>query len=83
LRTAGIALPKLNYEKASELINLVALLSGKPIALFLDAWEQSSEVEYTTLNAFLRHLEEWPHCHIFVGLVPKGTAWKKIKELRL
>jgi hypothetical protein len=75
LRTGGLALPKLDYEKTRELVNLVALLSGRPVALFLDAWEKSSEVEYTTLDGFLGHLDDWPDCHIFVGLWPKGTAW--------
>ena len=36
LRTRGMALPKLDYKKASELVNLVSVLSEKPIVLFLD-----------------------------------------------
>jgi hypothetical protein len=59
------------------------VLSERPIALFLDAWEKSSvEVESTTLDGFLCHLDDWPSCHVFVGLRPKDPAWKKIKELK-
>jgi hypothetical protein len=50
--------------------------------LVLDALEKSSfEVEYTTLDGFLSHLDDWPSCHIFLGLRPKDPAWKKVNEL--
>lgn len=37
---------------------------------FLDAWEKSPGVkaEYQTLDAFLRNMGEWPHCHVFTSI---------------
>jgi hypothetical protein len=57
-RTGEMSLPKLDYEKARELVNFCASVSDKPIVLFLDAWDQSAiAVEspilvYCLLNSF-------------------------------
>jgi hypothetical protein len=84
LRTAGLKLPQLDYEKAAELVGLVADLSGKSVVLILDAWEQSPcvEFEFKALNAFLNHQDDWPLCHIFVGLRPDDVAWALARKLR-
>ncbi|MDR5884096.1 tetratricopeptide repeat protein [Caballeronia sp. LZ032] len=70
LLSGGVQLAPLPYEEAFALTELVAKMSGRRIALFLDAWEKSPSVrfEHATLEAFLKHIEHWPHVHIFVAI---------------
>jgi len=70
LKTGGIYLQKLTYEQARDLIQAIAIVDDRPIVLFLDQWEQSANIklEVDTLNAVLRHAEDWPSYHIFLGI---------------
>ncbi len=83
LKTGGVQLPKLSYEQALDLVSAVAQISDRPIALFLDQWEKSPDAprESKTLNAFIRHLDDWPQCHIFVALRPNEPAYDAVQEL--
>jgi AAA+ ATPase superfamily predicted ATPase len=85
LRTGGIQLSRLSYDVLLELVGLLAKITEKQVVLILDAWEQSPliEFEYKTLNAFLNHLQEWPSCHIFLGLRPDVDAWQKANQLTI
>ena len=71
LKTARSGLAPLDYDKALELTNLVHEESGgKPIVLILDAWEKSQSVQtvYDTLDSFLKHADDWPPCHMVLGI---------------
>ena len=83
LKTGGVQLPTLTYEQARELVDAVAAISGRPIVLVLDQWEKSPDVarESKTLDAFVRHLEDWPGCHIFLALRPEEPAYGTVQEL--
>jgi hypothetical protein len=88
LKTAGVQLPTLTYEQARDLVAAVATISERRVVLFLDQWEKSPDVarEAKALDAFIRHLEDWPHCHVFLALRPDepayGTAQKLEASLR-
>ena len=83
LRTGGLKLPTLSYDQARDVVGSVAKISGCPIALFLDQWEKSPDVsrEAKTLDSFLRHLNEWPLCHIFMALRPDEPACGEVESL--
>lgn len=81
--TGNVQIPQLQYEQARDLVKMVSRLGGGGVILVLDQWEQSSSISFeaTTLHTFLRHLEDWPHCHIFLGLRPEDPAHQQVKEL--
>lgn len=70
LLNGGLKLAPLPYDQALYLTKLVADVSGRRIVLILDAWEKSAsgQSEYATLDAFLKHLDEWPDSHIVVAI---------------
>jgi hypothetical protein len=84
LNTGGLRLALLDYEQARDLVRVIADLSKRPIELILDAWEQSPSVESEakTPAAFLGYSDEWPLCHVFVGLRPEGKAGLYARELQ-
>ena len=83
LKTGGLTLPTLSYEQARDLVSSVSQISGRPIALFLDQWEKSPDValESKTLDSFLRHLDNWPACHMFMALRPDEPAFGTVEKL--
>ena len=84
LTSGGVQIPALQYDQARDLVQIVAAISGKRIAIILDQWEQSpsADFEAKTLNAFLRHLHDWPLCHLFIALRRDDPAFGLAKELR-
>jgi hypothetical protein len=83
LTSGGLKLPVLHYDQARDLVTAVAHLSDRPIALFLDQWEGSSDatMESRTLDNFLRHLDDWPACHLFLALRPDEPAYGAVEAL--
>jgi tetratricopeptide (TPR) repeat protein len=71
LKSGGVRLTPLQYDQVHDLVATLSLLSdGRPIALVLDAWEQSPGLssEHAALLRFLQRTEDWPSCHIFAGV---------------
>lgn len=70
LLNGGLQLAPLPYDQALSLTKLVAGVSGRRIVLILDAWEKSAsgQSEHATLEAFLKHLDEWPDSHVIVAI---------------
>ncbi len=58
------------YDVARELTSILGRITEKPLILLFDAWEQSASVENDRkiLVAFLSHPDDWPRCHIILGL---------------
>jgi hypothetical protein len=83
LKTGGVQLPTLSYDQARDLVGAVAAIGDRPIALFLDQWEKSPDVarEAKALDALIRHLDDWPHCHVFLALRPDEPAYGTVQEL--
>ncbi len=61
----------------------VADISDCHIALFFDAWEKSPDPkkEANILDAFLRHRDDWPSCHMFLALRPDDPALAHMESL--
>jgi tetratricopeptide (TPR) repeat protein len=70
LLSGGVEISPLAYDQAMSLVKLVADVSGRSVALILDAWELSPSklAEYALMQAFLRHLDKWPHTHVYVAV---------------
>jgi hypothetical protein len=83
LSSGGVQLPVLQYEQARELVKQVAEISGRPIALFLDQWDETpkADMEAKTLAAFLHSPDEWPLCHVFLTLRPDEPQFSVIRKL--
>ena len=83
LKTGGVQLATLSYQQARDLVSAVAEISKHPIVLILDQWEKSPDVarEAKALDAFIRHLDDWPHCHVFLALRPDEPAYGIVQGL--
>ena len=70
LLSGGIQITPLPYDQALSLTKLVADVSGRRVVLILDAWEKSPSIvtEFATLEAFLKHQDDWPHTHVFLAV---------------
>ena len=70
LQSGGLQLAPLPYDQALSLTKLVADVTGRRIVLMLDAWEKSAVVraEHATLEAFLKHLDDWPNAHVVLAI---------------
>jgi hypothetical protein len=81
--SGGVQLARLSIEQGRDLLALVHKITNCQIVLVLDQWEQSAgtDVEVSVLHSFLRHLEEWPPCHIFLGLRPGERPHAAVKQL--
>ncbi|MCP4897564.1 MAG: hypothetical protein GY906_11385 [bacterium] len=80
LLSGGLQLKPLDYDQAHELVQIIARISSQPIVLVLDAWEKSPSVEfeYQVLDRLLKHLGQWPLCHIFAAIrKPEHTGTHK------
>jgi len=76
----GEQLLPLQYEQARDLARLIFEVSGRPIALVLDNWGKSSGA-IDTLYAFIHKTEEWPQCHMFLGVRNEPPAVQQIRDL--
>lgn len=83
LRTGGLTIPTLQYDQARDLLRAVHAITGTPLVLVLDQWEKSPDVrtEAKTLDSFVRAPEDWPPCHIVLGLRPDEPAAGRAREL--
>ncbi|WP_130433212.1 tetratricopeptide repeat protein [Rivibacter subsaxonicus] len=70
LLSGGLQLAPLAYDQAQSLTELVARVSDRRVVLILDAWEKSPSVrhEVGTLEAFLKHLDDWPDVHLLLAV---------------
>ena len=83
LKTGTILLPRLPIEQGKELLEIVYAITEQPLVLLIDQWEQTRgvEQEISIFRTFLDHFEEWPPCHIVVGLRGEGTPWNAVRRL--
>jgi hypothetical protein len=70
LVSGGIQLPRLQSDQTRDLLALLHKITSYRVVLVLDQWEKSPnlDLEGNILDSFLRHLDEWPPCHIFLGV---------------
>ena len=79
----GTSLPLLQYEQARDLVRGAAAISGQRIVLVFDQWEKSQDpAEFARIfDAFLRNREDWPTCHLLLGLRDEDPAAQEIRKL--
>jgi hypothetical protein len=84
LQTGGFQTPRLQVEQAQELVTILHKITGRHIILVLDQWEKSlnTQLESNVLHSFLLHRDEWPPCHIFLGLRPEGLSYEAVQEFQ-
>ncbi len=82
LLSGGIQIAPLAYDEALSLTSLVAEISGSRVVLILDAWEKSPSIssEYATLEAFLKHQDDWRHTHVFLAIRNLEFASTKVND---
>ena len=70
LVSGGMRIEPLAYDEARSLTSVVASTSQRGVVLILDAWEKSpsSRAEFETLEAFLKHREDWPQTHVLLAI---------------
>src|SRR5271157_549621 len=83
LLTGGMQIPRLQIEQGRDLLALVVQVTSRPMVLVFDQWEKSPgiELEANILDSFLRHLDEWPPCHIFLGLRSDEKPYAAVRRL--
>ena len=83
LTSGSLQFKPLQADQARDLLQIVHQISGNPLILIFDQWEKSRgiKMEGDILDSFLRHLEDWPLCHIFVALRKEDPAYSAIENL--
>ena len=83
LVSGGLQLPRLQTEQARDLLNYLHTITSRRIVLILDQWEKSPNLgmEINILDAFHRHLEDWPPCHIFLGVRAGNEIRARLQEM--
>jgi hypothetical protein len=77
-------LPQLQIDQARELLELVSKITKCQLVLIFDQWEKSREIDKQAdiLDTFIRHVDEWPSCHIFLGMRPDEKPRAAIRQLQ-
>ncbi len=81
VRPIGLDPPRLTHDEALRLTAFLSSVAQKPVALFLDAWQQCSPAAEAAamLRTFLEHADTWPACHVFVGAGLDDTPGQEAK----
>jgi hypothetical protein len=80
LTQGQVILSKLDYDQARDLVGSVVRITGRPVCLVLDQWEETSDIERQArlfgdmLRAIVESTGEWDRCHIFIGAREGGAA---------
>lgn len=83
LLTGWLGVSRLEYAQAQELVRSVHDISGRQIALVMDQWEETRDLELrrNTFRDLLREPEQWPDCHILLGAREGGEAAELLRDL--
>lgn len=70
IATGGLALPTLSYDEALRLVKALANATGCSMILLLDAWQDCDSLDQAAapLRHFVDHVDDWPACHVFLGM---------------
>jgi hypothetical protein len=74
---------RLDYTQAQELVSSVHNITRRRIALVMDQWEETRDIDrqLNTFRDFLREPEQWPECHIILGAREGDDAADLLREL--
>jgi hypothetical protein len=76
LRSGRLIVARLEYTQALELVSSVQSITRRRIALVMDQWEETPDLDQqrNMFRDFLREPEQWPECHILLGTREGGNA---------
>jgi hypothetical protein len=82
-RSGRLIVSRLEYNQAQELVSSVQKIAGQRIALVMDQWEETRDLDQqrNTFRDFLREPEQWPDCHILLGAQEGGEAAELLYDL--
>jgi hypothetical protein len=83
LSKGRLIVSRLEYSQAQELVSSVQRISGHPVSLMMDQWEETRDLEQqlNTFRDFLREPEQWPNCHFLLGARAGSKAADLLKDL--
>jgi hypothetical protein len=83
LRSGRLIVSRLEYSQAQELVSSVQEIAGRRIALVMDQWEETRELDQqqNTFRDVLREPAQWPECHILLGARQGGEPAELLQEL--
>jgi hypothetical protein len=83
LRSGRLIVSRLEYDQAQELVSSVQKISGQRIAMVMDQWEETRDLDQqrNTFRDFLRRPEQWPDCHILLGAQEGNEAAELLYDL--
>ena len=83
LRSGRLIVLRLEYTQAQELVSSVDNISGCCVALVMDQWEETRDLDQqrNTFRDFLREPQQWPECHILLGAREGGDAVELLRDL--
>jgi len=83
LRTGRLVVSRLEYTQAQELVSSVHKIARRQIALVMDQWEETGDLDQqqNTFRDLLREPEQWPECHILLGAREGGEPVELLREL--
>ncbi len=84
LHSGRLIVSRLEHRQAQELVASVRAISGRPVVLVMDQWEESRglDVQATLIRDVLRAPEQWDGCHIVVGARAGSEAAATLETLR-
>lgn len=76
LRSGGLILAPITYEDARDLVRTLAIVTGKPILLVMDAWERGGNLapDRGSIQKLLDNEDDWPdafHLLVVIRDMPK------------
>ena len=82
-RSGRLIVSRLEYDQAQELVSSVQKIAGQRIALVMDQWEQTRDLDQqrNTFRDFLWRPEQWLDCHILLGAQEGGEAAELLYDL--
>jgi hypothetical protein len=83
LRSGRLIVSRLEYTQAKELVSSVHNITGRRIALAMDQWEETRDLELqrNLFRDFLREPEHWLDCHVLVSAKEGGDGAELLQEL--
>jgi hypothetical protein len=76
LDTGRVTVSRLEYTEAQELLSSVRGITKRRIALVMDQWEETGDLnlQRNAFRDFVREPEQWPDCHILLGARERSDA---------
>ena len=83
LRSGPLIVSRLEYTEAQQLVASVHKITGRRIALVMDQWDETRDLELqrNLLRDVLREPKQWEGCHILLGVQEGSEAANLLRDL--